>query len=184
MSAVTVFLGLGSNLGNRQRNIERAAELLDEALESTQLSTIYSASPMYEERQPEFLNAVLMGTTQLPPMELLALVKQLEADMGRTPGPKHGPRILDIDILFYGDQVIDMPTLTIPHPSIPERPFVLVPLSEIAPDVRHPVIGSTPAEMLKRMGRPGDVLPFDAEAAYWAGLKRGRQPIPLRDSPG
>jgi len=184
MSAVTVFLGLGSNLGNRQRSIERAAELLSEALESIQLSTIYTAPPMYEERQPEFLNAVLRGKTQLSPTKLLGLVKQIEADMGRTPGPKHGPRILDIDILFYGNQVVDMPTLTIPHPGIPERPFVLAPLAEIAPEVRHPVMGSTSAEMLKRIGGAGDVKPFDAVAAYWAGLQRGRHPIPLRDWPG
>ncbi|MBI3744448.1 MAG: 2-amino-4-hydroxy-6-hydroxymethyldihydropteridine diphosphokinase, partial [Chloroflexi bacterium] len=92
-----------------------------------------------------------------------------------------GPRTLDIDILLYGDKVVKTPSLTIPHPRMHERAFVLVPLAEIAPEARHPVLGMTVRELLQRVDAKG-VWRFDPEAAYWKGLKRGKLPVPPRST--
>ena len=145
---VTAYLGLGSNLGDRQANLDRALALLSQRLKVDKVSSIYDSEPVGNIEQPRFLNLVCQVTTNIEPAGLLALAKGIEAKMGRV-GGSGAPRTIDIDILFYGDQVIDTPKLVIPHPRLAKRAFVLAPLVEIAPDLVHPVSGKKAKELLK-----------------------------------
>jgi 2-amino-4-hydroxy-6-hydroxymethyldihydropteridine diphosphokinase len=133
-----VYLALGSNLGDRRANLAAAVERLREHVSVEAVSAVYETEPAYVSDQPRFLNAALRGRTALHPAQLLAFVKGVERDLGRVAGPRFGPRVVDIDILLYGDMAIDTPQLTIPHPRMAERPFVLVPLAEIAHDLVPP----------------------------------------------
>ena len=161
--AARVHLGLGSNLGDRKRNIERGVEMLGERMEVERVSKLYETPPMYEERQPRFLNAVCRCASPPAPRDLLRFTQEIEAALGRVPGPKNSPRPLDIDILLYGPLTLDEPGLVIPHPGIAERPFVLVPLAEIDPDALHPVTGKTAAEILAELAPDAEAaVPFDA----------------------
>lgn len=145
MSQITGYLGLGSNLGDRRENMAQAVKRLNAGPDLTVLrtSSIYETAPWGLTEQPDFLNMVAEIATTLPPMELLDRVKDLEQELGRERGPRFGPRPIDVDILLYGNQVVDEVDLQIPHANLHLRAFALVPLAELAPEFLHPVLGLT-----------------------------------------
>jgi 2-amino-4-hydroxy-6-hydroxymethyldihydropteridine diphosphokinase len=143
----TIFLGFGSNLGDRRRHQQEAKRLVQVPVEVILLSSVYDTAPMLVTDQPRFLNMACSARTALSPEELLAQVKFVESKLGRVSGPRYGPRVIDVDLLLYDDLVFESPTLTIPHPRILERAFVLVPLAEIAPALEHPVAHRTMASL-------------------------------------
>ncbi len=152
-SASRIYLGLGTNLGNRWSNLLRAIEGLRSFVTVDALSPVYETEPWGYAQQPPFLNMVLTGRTHLSPHELLAALKQLERDLGRRPTFRYGPRIIDLDILFYENLCMDTPDLTIPHPRLHERAFVLVPLANLAPDLIHPLLRKPVRALLEKVDR-------------------------------
>lgn len=142
-----IFLGLGSNLGDREKNINLALEKLGQVGKVHKVSSLYETEPVGYKDQPWFLNLVAEFETKLSPQELLRAGKAIEKELGREPGPRFGPRPIDLDILLYDNLVLGIPELTIPHPRLAERAFVLIPLAEIAPEVLHPVLKKTVREL-------------------------------------
>jgi 2-amino-4-hydroxy-6-hydroxymethyldihydropteridine diphosphokinase len=140
----TAYLSLGSNLGDREANLRAAVE----RLAPVRQSSIYETEPVDYLPQGWFLNMVVEIETELFPRQLLARTQRIERELKRVRGVPKGPRTLDIDILFYADAVVKTPELEIPHPRIAERRFVLVPLADLAPDLRHPVTMLTIRQML------------------------------------
>jgi len=156
---ITVYLCLGSNLGDRQLNLKKAVEFISQRMRIEKSSAVYETEPVDNVEQPSFLNMVCQAHTRLAPAQLLTLLKGIESKMGRRGGGP-APRIIDIDILFYGDQVVNTPDLVIPHPRMAERAFVLVPMSEVTPDYRHPVLNRTMKELLDGVKGVQGVLRF------------------------
>jgi 2-amino-4-hydroxy-6-hydroxymethyldihydropteridine diphosphokinase len=162
--SVTAYLGLGSNLGDREANLDRALELLSQRMKIDRISSIYDTEPLGDTDQPRFLNIVCRVFTRLSPEGLLALAKGIESKMGRH-GKSGQPRPIDIDILLYGDTIVETPGLVIPHPGMAERAFVLVPLAEIAPNLVHPVSGKKIKEMRKAIKEVQGVFKWGDEEA-------------------
>ena len=145
----TVYLSLGSNLGDRAKNLKDAiAALGDASVQVVGASSVYETEPVDYLDQPWFLNCAVEAETELGALELLRALRGIEAQMGSKKLIAKGPRLIDIDILFYGNEVIDTPELQVPHPRMHLRRFVLEPLAEIAPQLRHPTLKMSAAEML------------------------------------
>lgn len=166
----TVYLSLGSNVGDRAENLRHAlAALADAGVDVSRVSSIYETEPVDLLAQPWFLNCVVEARTKLGPLELLHALRAIEARMGSKKLVAKGPRLIDIDILLYAGQAIETPELTIPHPRMHLRRFVLVPLAEIAQHLHHPISGLTPRQMLAQARDTSEVrrltagLQFDPE---------------------
>lgn len=150
-----IYLSLGTNQGDREVNLEAVQHHLPVAVNVLECSPIYETPPWGYDDQPTFLNQVVKGKTELSPEDLLNYLKAVEEKMGRVPTFRFGPRIIDIDILFYDELVFDNSNLVIPHPRLEGRAFVLVPLSDLAPDLRHTVLGKTVKELLNETDTSG-----------------------------
>jgi dihydroneopterin aldolase/2-amino-4-hydroxy-6-hydroxymethyldihydropteridine diphosphokinase len=147
-----VFIGIGSNLGNREANCDNAINLLmNSGISVLKRSAMIETKPGGVTDQPEFINMAIEIETDLQPNALLALLKKTERAVGRTDTVRWGARVIDLDILLYGDSVLKTPQMEIPHPRISEREFVLRPLAEIAPDTIHPVLGKSIKTLLKEL---------------------------------
>ena len=152
-----VYLALGSNLGDREANLRAAIEVLELELQITNCSAVYETPPWGYLDQSRFLNQVVEAETSLSPAELLDYIKGVEVKLGRQETFQFGPRIIDLDIIFFGKEVIDTPPLIIPHPRMAERGFVLLPLADIAPHFQHPTLGESVSELLSKVDQAGIV---------------------------
>jgi 2-amino-4-hydroxy-6-hydroxymethyldihydropteridine diphosphokinase len=148
MNEHIVYLALGSNLGNRLVNLKQAVSALSPQIDVQAKSYVYETPPWGYEDQPRFLNQVIKAKTYLEPERLIKHIKRLEVMLGRTDSFQNGPRLIDIDILFYDDLILNTGSLVIPHPRLHERGFVLLPLMDIDPDLVHPVTQKSVREMV------------------------------------
>jgi 2-amino-4-hydroxy-6-hydroxymethyldihydropteridine diphosphokinase len=149
------YLALGTNLGDRMENLRRAIAALPPTLRVTALSPVYETPPWGYADQPAFLNMTVGGETDLDPQGLIAFLKNLETELGREKTFRNGPRLIDMDILFYNDLILDQADLVIPHPRLHERAFVLVPLNDIAPEWMHPALKRTVRDLLEDVDTKG-----------------------------
>ncbi len=157
--ATLAYLGLGSNLEPRRQNLASALRMLDEpggGIRVSRRSRLYETAPWGVTGQPDFLNCAVEIVTTLQPYPLLRRAKEIEDTLGRQPGPRFGPRVIDVDILLYGGLILDEPDLQIPHPRLHLRAFALIPLAELAPSLQHPALGLTIKELAEDAeGREG-----------------------------
>ena len=165
----TAFIALGSNIGNRAGYLHAALDSMRSYLTIVETSHLYETDPMLVTDQPLFLNAVCKVSTSLTPLELLRAVKETEVALGRTKTIRYGPRVIDLDILFWDDAIVDTPELTIPHLRIPERDFVLAPLLDLDSELRHPRLQVTVRELWQRlqMPVPPRVMPIGERLWRW-----------------
>jgi 2-amino-4-hydroxy-6-hydroxymethyldihydropteridine diphosphokinase len=148
-----VYIALGANLGDRLKILREAVVHLPPLVFPLACSRVYQTAPWGFSDQPDYLNQVIKAETDLEPLDLLRYLKELEIQLGRTPTFRYGPRVIDMDILFYDDLILETPELVIPHARLPERDFVLIPMSELAPDFVYPGLGWTVAELLSKAPR-------------------------------
>jgi 2-amino-4-hydroxy-6-hydroxymethyldihydropteridine diphosphokinase len=173
----TVALGLGANLGNREANLRAALRALWRMGRVEAVSSLYETEPQGgPEGQPSYYNAACLFATGLEPRPLLRFLQTVEREIGRRPGEKWSPRPIDLDVLLYGDEVVDEPDLVVPHPRLAERAFALVPLAEIAPEARHPSLGKTVAELAAAVGTEGvkRVAPAGWDGLGWMAAEKLR----------
>ena len=155
MTVSIVYLALGTNLGDRPGNLQTAIAALPPGVMVLESSPVYETQPWGLTDQPHFLNMVVSGKTHLAPLVLLKYLKDLETRQGRLPSVRYGPRKIDIDILFYDNVIHKTPELTIPHPTLHERAFVLVPMADLAPELVHPGLGKTIRQLLAEVDVTG-----------------------------
>lgn len=159
---INVYLGLGSNVGNRAANLKTAAALIAKSIGKTaKQSHVYETQPWGNPDQDLFYNQVLMVNTTLDPRDILTAITKIEREMGRETKEKWGPRIIDIDVLFYGKRIIRDKGLEIPHPELHKRAFVLVPLMEIAPELEHPILKQPIDELYMACDDQSEVVMLD-----------------------
>lgn len=158
-----VYLSLGSNLGDRARNLETAIRSLSDLGTTVAVSSLYETEPVELASQPWFLNCAVKLDTEKMPRQLISAILNLERSLGRQRLEAKGPRIIDIDVLLFGTSIIDLPSLTVPHPRLHERRFVLEPMVEIAPDARHPVLRRTMRELRDALPHGQKVKKFVAK---------------------
>lgn len=149
--SIIAYIGIGSNVGDKKTNCLKGIELLSETGRVGGVSSLYYTEPVGFKEQADFINAVAGIETDLPPMDLLSICQSIENRLGRVRTLRWGPRTLDLDILLYGDLVMDQPDLVIPHPMLAARKFVLIPLAEIAPRAVHPVLNKSVSQLLQEL---------------------------------
>jgi 2-amino-4-hydroxy-6-hydroxymethyldihydropteridine diphosphokinase len=176
----TAYLALGSNLGNREANLRMAVSAISRMCRVTAVASLYETDPV-PTGQPAFYNTAVAIETGLQPRSLLRFLKAIEEEIGRRPGgPPQGPRQIDIDILLYGEETLSGERLSIPHPRMTERPFVLVPLVEIAADEKHPSLNKTIAQLAKAAG---DLGVLKVKGAGWDAITTSETPAQLGRGP-
>ncbi len=183
MKLKQIFLALGTNLGDRLHNLRQAIFHLPPAVLPLRASHVYETPPWGVEDQPRFLNMAIEAATALPPLELLNYLKTQEKQMGRRESVRYGPRLIDIDILFYEDVVLNEEQLQIPHPRLHERSFVLLPLNDLIPEYQHPLLKKSITALLKTSDLSGIIpqslpggfhlLPYDGWYSLPADLRSG-----------
>ncbi|NLB72121.1 MAG: 2-amino-4-hydroxy-6-hydroxymethyldihydropteridine diphosphokinase [Chloroflexi bacterium] len=146
-----VYLGLGTNLGDRRANLEKAIKAINQKMIVLRKSSVYETKAWGYTEQPDFLNQVIEVSTDLSPLSLLNFLKRTETELGRVENFRYGPRLIDVDILFYGELIRNTARLQIPHPKLHERAFVLVPMAELEGEFVHPVLEKTIAELLENV---------------------------------
>lgn len=166
MAGKIVYIALGSNLGDRAGMLERAIAAMNSVgIRVVRQSSLYATEPVGAPGQGWFLNAVVEGETSLLPLQLLHALLKIERELGRRRLTPHGPRAIDLDILFYGSSVIRSRELEVPHPRLTERRFVLIPLAQLAPDFRHPVLHKSINQLLAETPDRSEARPWHTEAA-------------------